>query len=69
MSKNIMVSFRYQYKRKEEDKMMSVLETVYKFVGIISNIFGIINQITTYQKGKEKDPSGLTAGDGSKDNE
>jgi hypothetical protein len=49
--------------------MMSVLETVYKFVGIISNIFGIINQITTYRKGKEKDPSGLTARDGSKDNE
>jgi heme/copper-type cytochrome/quinol oxidase subunit 1 len=60
---------RYQYKGREEDKMMSVLETVYKFVGIISNLIGIINQITTYRKGKEKDPSGSPANDGSKDND
>jgi hypothetical protein len=49
--------------------MMSVLETVYKFVGIISNLIGIINQITTYRKDKEKDPSGSPANDGSKDND
>jgi fucose permease len=59
----------HQYKRKEEDKMMSVLETVYKFVGIILSLLSIIEKITTYQKGKEKDPSGSAASDGSKDNE
>jgi hypothetical protein len=49
--------------------MMTVLEVVFKFVGIISNILGIIERITTYQKGNKKDPSGLPTGDGSKDNE
>jgi hypothetical protein len=49
--------------------MMSVLETVYKFVGIILSLLSIIEKITTYQKGKEKDPSGLSAEDGSKDND
>jgi hypothetical protein len=59
----------HQYKRKEEDKMMSVLETVYKFVEIILSLLSIIEKITTYQKGKEKDPSGLATSDGSKDND
>jgi hypothetical protein len=48
--------------------MMSVLETVYKFVGIVLSLLSIIEKITTYRKGKEKDPSGLSAKDGSKDN-
>jgi hypothetical protein len=48
---------------------MLVLETVYKFVGIILSLLSIIEKITTYQKGKEKDPSGSAASDGSKDNE
>jgi hypothetical protein len=48
--------------------MMSVLEIVFKFVGIISNLIDIIEKITTYQKGNKKDPSGLPTGDGSKDN-
>jgi hypothetical protein len=68
MSNDIMVSM-HQYKRKEEDKMMSVLETVYKFVGIVLSLLSIIEKITTYRKGKEKDPSGLSAKDGSKDND
>jgi CRISPR/Cas system-associated endonuclease Cas3-HD len=45
----------YHYKRKAEDKMMPVLETVYKFVGIILILHSIIKKITTYQKGKEKE--------------
>jgi hypothetical protein len=49
--------------------MMTVLEVVFKFVGIISNLIGIIEKITTYIKDNEKDPSGLTARDGSKDDE
>jgi hypothetical protein len=59
----------YQHKRKEDEKMMTVLEVVFKFVGIISNLIGIIEKITTYIKDNEKDPSGLTARDGSKDDE
>jgi hypothetical protein len=59
----------HQYKRREEDKMMLVLETVYKFVGIILSLLSIVEKITTYQKGKEKDPSGFPASDGSKDSD
>jgi hypothetical protein len=48
---------------------MTVLEVVFKFVGIVSNLIGIIEKITTYKKGNEKDPSGLPTRDGSKDDE
>ena len=46
---------------------MDIFLFVCHLVGLFSNSLSIVDKFSTYKNGKEKDPSGLTAIDGSKD--
>ena len=48
-------------------KMMDIFLFVCRLVGLFSYSLSIADRFATYKDGKEKDPSGLTAVDGSKD--
>lgn len=46
---------------------MDIFLFICRLVGLFSNSLSIADRFSTYKDGKEKDPSGLTAVDGSED--
>lgn len=48
-------------------KMMWILDLICKIVGLFSCSLNIVDKIRTYHSRNKKDPSGLAACDGSRD--